>query len=131
MLAAQGLDSGRMTGVDRIRSKVTTGSSEGRLLVNTYNLSKSSSAHRHTAASYQTVANKIDARSASEAPPLITTPTSEVGGYISSEHEQGELMPRELARAREKEWREARKRKAIKDSMEIIERMKKKSRGEG
>jgi hypothetical protein len=50
-------------------------------------------------------------------------------GYVSSEHKQGELMPLELARARRKEWEEARKRKAIKDSMEIIERMKRKSRG--
>jgi hypothetical protein len=57
------------------------------------------------------------------------TPTSEVGGYVSSEHNQGELMPLELARARRKDWDDARKRKAIKDSMEIIERMKRKSRG--
>jgi hypothetical protein len=129
-LVGQIINSGRMSGVDRIRSNVTTGTSEGRLPVNTKNPSKSVSARRHTAASYQIVANQIDARSASSSPPLITTPTSEVGGYISSEHKQGELMPRELARARENEWREARKRKAIKDSMEIIERMKRKSRGE-
>lgn len=59
------------------------------------------------------------------------TPTSEVGGYVSSEHNQGELMPLELARARRKDWEDARKRKAIKDSMEIIERMKRKApRGE-
>jgi hypothetical protein len=57
------------------------------------------------------------------------TPSSERGGYVSSEHNQGELMPQELARARRKEWGEARKRKAINDSMEIIERMRKKSRG--
>ena len=58
-------------------------------------------------------------------------PSSERGGYVSSEHEQGELMPLELARARRKEWDEARKRKAIKDSMEIIERMRRKApRGE-
>lgn len=58
-------------------------------------------------------------------------PSSERGGYASSEHSQGELMPQELARARRKAWEEARKRKAIKDSMEIIERMKRKApRGE-
>jgi hypothetical protein len=59
-------------------------------------------------------------------------PSSERGGYVSSEHTQGELMPLELARARRKEWDEARKRKAIKDSMEIIERMRRKApRGGG
>jgi len=38
-------------------------------------------------------------------------------------------MPRELARAREKAWADARKARAIKESMEIIERMRKKSEG--
>ncbi len=67
-----------------------------------------------------------------EARPSIPdlTPSSGEGGYVSSEHQQGELMPLELARAREKEVRDARKRRALKESLEIIERMRRKSRGE-
>ena len=67
-----------------------------------------------------------------EARPSIPdlTPSSGEGGYVSSEHKQGELMPLELARAREKEVRDARKRRALKESLEIIERMRRKSKGE-
>ncbi len=39
-------------------------------------------------------------------------------------------MPLELARAREKEVRDARKRRALKESLEIIERMRRRSKGE-
>lgn len=56
-------------------------------------------------------------------------PLSEAGGYVSSEHSQGELMPRELERQRRKEWQERRKQKAVKESMEIIERMRRRSGG--
>lgn len=45
------------------------------------------------------------------------------GGYGSSEHEQGELLPRELARQREIEAAAARKRRIVNESMAIIERM--------
>jgi hypothetical protein len=129
-LAAQGLDSGRISGVDRIRCNLSTGSLASGLLVVTNALPKTSAGRRHTAASYQVVANRVDARSASTTLPLIQTPSSEEGGYVSSEHEQGELMPLELARAREKEVRDARKRRALKESLEIIERMRRKSKGE-
>jgi len=128
-LAAQGLDSGRMSGVDRIRSNVTTGSSDVQLPVNVSAPPKAVSGRRHSAQEYQRVAGRIEARTAVADPDQIYTPTSEVGGYISSEHEQGELMPLELARAREKEWRDARKARAIKESMEIIERMRRKTSG--
>jgi hypothetical protein len=129
-LAAQGLDSGRISGVDRIRSNLSTGSLASRLLIDANALPKTSAGRRHTAASYQVVADRVDARSASTTLPLIQTPSSEEGGYVSSEHEQGELMPLELARAREKEVRDARKRRALKESLEIIERMRRKSKGE-
>ena len=128
-LAGQGLDSGRNPGVDRIRSKVTTGSSESRLPSDVSAPPKAVRSKRHTAQSYQVIASRIEARTALPDSDPIYTPTSEVGGYISSEHKQGELMPRELARAREKEWRDLRKARLLKESMEIIERMKRKSRG--
>ena len=80
---------------------------------------------------YKRNAERSKARTESAAADSSNTPTSEVGGYVSSEHNQGELMPLELARARRKDWDEARKRKAIKDSMEIIERMKAKAKGRG
>lgn len=56
-------------------------------------------------------------------------PTSEVGGYVSSEHGQGELMPEQLATAGRKSFHESRKRRAIAESMAIIERMRKKTEG--
>jgi hypothetical protein len=58
-------------------------------------------------------------------------PLSEAGGYVSSEHSQGELMPRELERQRRKEWLDAKAERAKRESMEIIERMKKKARERG
>jgi hypothetical protein len=83
-------------------------------------------------AQYQRFAAKSSERAAHLLSDPDLPPSSERGGYVSSEHEQGELMPLELARARRKEWDEARKRKAIKDSMEIIERMRRKApRGGG
>lgn len=128
-LAAQGLDSGRISGVDRIRSNVTTGSSDVRLPVNVSAPPKAVRQRRHSALEYQEVARRIEARTALPDPDQIITPISEMGGYTSSEHSQGQLMPRELARARRKEWDDARKARAIKESMEIIERMRRKTRG--
>lgn len=78
---------------------------------------------------YKQTADRVAARSAMPAAAPDLTPSSGEGGYVSSEHKQGELMPRELARAREKEWRDLRKARLLKESMEIIERMKRKSRG--
>jgi len=54
-------------------------------------------------------------------------PTSEVGGYVSSEHGQGELMPEQLDAIARKDAQVRRKRKALWESLEIIERMRKKS----
>jgi hypothetical protein len=81
-------------------------------------------------AQYQRFAAKSSERAAHQISDPDLPPSSERGGYVTSVHSQGELMPLELARARRKEWEEARKRKAIKDSMEIIERMKRKTRRE-
>lgn len=78
---------------------------------------------------YDRNAERSKARTENSAAVSSITPVSETGGYVSSEHKQGELMPLELARAREKEWRDAKKARAIQESMEIIERMKRKSRG--
>lgn len=79
---------------------------------------------------YAAAAERSKARTALPESDSSITPSFGEGGYVSSEHNQGELMPLELARARRKDWEAARKRKAIKDSMEIIERMKRKSRGD-
>jgi len=73
---------------------------------------------------YRRIAESAGARTFAPTPTPIITPSSGEGGYVSSEHEQGELMPMALARARENDSAEARKRRAIKDSMEIIERMR-------
>lgn len=45
------------------------------------------------------------------------------GGYISSEHSQGELMPLELARQRRAVEAEARKGRYLRDSLAIIDRL--------
>lgn len=79
---------------------------------------------------YKQMADRREARTALPGSDSSLTPSSGEGGYVTSEHKQGELMPLELARAREKETREARKRRALKESLEIIERMRRKSRGE-
>lgn len=80
---------------------------------------------------YQRFAEKSSERAAHLISDPDLTPSSGEGGYVSSEHKQGELMPQELARARRKEWEEARKRKAIRESMEIIERIRRKAHGGG
>lgn len=76
---------------------------------------------------YADSARRKEARTASAGSDSSNTPTSEVGGYVSSEHKQGELMPLELSRARRKEWEARRKARDIKESMEIIERMRRKA----
>jgi len=80
---------------------------------------------------YEDSARRKEARTALPGSDSSNTPTSEVGGYVSSEHKQGELMPLELSRARRKEWEARRKARDIKESMEIIERMRRKSHGGG
>jgi hypothetical protein len=78
-------------------------------------------------AQYQRFAAKSSERAALQISDPDLPLSSEREGYVSSGSFQGELMPLELARARKKAWDEARKRKAIKDSMEIIERMRRKA----
>ena len=80
---------------------------------------------------YQRNADRSKARTATAAPNLPITPSSGEGGYVSSVHEQGELMPEELSRQRRKEDEAARKQRAIDESMAIIERMRKRTTGEG
>lgn len=80
---------------------------------------------------YQQNAERSKARTIVTASDPNLPPLSEAGGYTSSEHSQGELMPRELERQRRAEWLDAKKRRAVKESMEIIERMKAKAKGRG
>ena len=80
---------------------------------------------------YQQSADRSKARTIVTASDPNLPPLSEAGGYTSSEHSEGELMPRELERERRAEWLDAKKRRAIKESMEIIERMKAKAKGRG
>jgi len=54
-----------------------------------------------------------------------------MGGYTSSEHSQGELLPKQLAEAERAEWIKGRKAKVLEESLAIIERMRKKTLGEG
>ncbi len=79
---------------------------------------------------YKQMAERREARTALPESGSDLLPLRWEGGYVSSEHKQGELMPLELARAREKEVRDARKRRALKESLEIIERMRRRSKGE-
>ncbi len=72
-------------------------------------------------------AERAAARTIVAAPDQNLTPVLGTGGYVSSEHGQGELMPEELARAGRNEAAEARKRRAVAESMAIIERMRLKS----
>lgn len=57
----------------------------------------------------------------------VLPPLSEAGGYRSSEHDQGELMPRELERERRLKWEQERAERYKRESQAIIERMRKKS----
>lgn len=76
-------------------------------------------------------AERAAARTENAAADSSLPPLSEAGGYRSSEHNQGELMPRELEKQRRQEWRERRDRKLKEDSQAIIERMKNLARARG
>ena len=78
---------------------------------------------------YADSARRKEARTALPGSDSSNTPTSEVGGYVSSEHKQGELMPLELSRARRKEWLAAKDARDKRESQAIIERMRQKSKG--
>ena len=78
---------------------------------------------------YRKNAERASARTSLTEPSDHLPPSSEAGGYTSSEHSQGELMPEQLQEADRKSWREGRKAKALRESMEIIERMRLKSTG--
>ena len=54
-------------------------------------------------------------------------PSSGGEGYLSSEHSQGELMPEQLDAIAIREAKRRRERKALWESLEIIERMRQKS----
>lgn len=126
-LAAAGGVSERTVGVDRIRSKGVTVSQHCRVPSHVSAAAEGRSGRIHSPASYQRIAGLVEARSDAPPPDPIFTPTSEVGGYVSSEHDQGELMPEQLAAARRKEDADARKARLMRESQEIIERMKRKS----
>jgi hypothetical protein len=57
------------------------------------------------------------------------TPSFGEGGYRSSEHSQGELMPEQLDAIAIREAKRRRERKALWESLQIIERMRQKSTG--
>jgi hypothetical protein len=78
---------------------------------------------------YADSARRKEARTALPGSDSSNTPTSEVGGYVSCEHNQGELMPLELSRARRKEWLAAKDARDKRESQAIIERMRQKSKG--
>lgn len=80
---------------------------------------------------YRKNAERAAARTSFSDPALMTTPSSERGGYTSSEHSQGELMPEQLAEAERSKWKKGRAAKALAESLAIIERMRKKSLGGG
>lgn len=80
---------------------------------------------------YARNAERAAARTETAAADSSLPPLSEAGGYVSSEHNQGELMPRELEKERRREWRERRDRKLKEDSQAIIERMKNLARARG
>lgn len=79
--------------------------------------------------SYERMRARSKARTNVTASDLNIPPLSEAGGYTTSEHSQGELMPRALERERRREWDDARKRRAVAESMAIIERMRRRSGG--
>jgi hypothetical protein len=119
----------RSDGVDRIRSITTASQHLPTSGSNVIAGRGAASGLRHTAAEYRKLA-ELSSSTATPMPPSDHLPPfSEMGGYTSSEHSQGELMPEELAQARRKDFREGRKRKALEESMAIIERMRKKSLG--
>lgn len=80
---------------------------------------------------YDEHARRSKARTTLTGSQSSSSPPSFEGGLLSSEHSQGELMPLELERQRRKDWLDAKKARAVKESMEIIERMKQLARKRG
>ena len=76
---------------------------------------------------YKAMADSKARRTTAPSPDPILPPSSERGGYVSSEHSQGELMPEQLDAIARKEWQERRRRKLLWESLEAIERMRLKS----
>ncbi len=124
-------DGGRSSGVDRIRSKVSTGGSISRLPSDVSATAEGRSGRRHSAEEYQKIADRGTSTTAPLAASGSIPPFSEMGGYTSSEHSQGELLPKQLAEADRIEWRKGRAARALAESLAIIERMRKKTLGEG
>jgi hypothetical protein len=121
----------RSSGEDRIRS-ITTGSQH--LQTSGSNVIAARGARsglRHTAAEYRKLAELSSSTATPNLPSGSIPPFSEMGGYVSSEHDQGELLPKQLADADRKAWIEGRKKRALEESLAIIERMRKKTTGEG
>jgi hypothetical protein len=115
---------------DRIRDTSSTASREKKLASNFLATAEGRSGRRHSAKSYQKIA-ELRPGTASPVPGSENLPPfSEMGGYVSSEHDQGELMPEQLAAAERKAWREGRKVRVLQESLEIIERIRKKTLGE-
>jgi len=81
--------------------------------------------------SYRHLAGGQEARSAVPASPLIQTPSSEEGGYTSSEHSQGELLPKMVNGAPAPTPRQRAERRVKWEIFETLERLRKKATGEG
>lgn len=79
--------------------------------------------------SFKQLAKRVEPRTFALNPSGSLPPLSEVGGYVSSEHSQGELMPEQLDAIAIREAKRRRERKALWESLEIIERMRQKSQG--
>jgi hypothetical protein len=121
----------RSSGEDRIRSIMTGSQHPLTQGSNVIAARGARSGLRHTAAEYRKLA-ELSSSTATPNPALKSIPPfSEMGGYLSSEHDQGELLPKQLADADRKAWRERRKAKILEESLAIIERMRKKTTGEG
>ena len=77
--------------------------------------------------SFKQLAERVEPRTFAPNPSGSLPPIFEVGGYLSSEHSQGELMPEQLDAIAIREAKRRRERKALWESLEIIERMRQKS----
>ncbi len=120
-----------INGEDRIRDIRTTTSSKSRLTSNLLATAAGRSGRRHSAREYSKIAELRSGTASPLAASGSNTPTSEVGGHVSSEHSQGELLPKQLSEAERKEWRKGRAARILAESLAIIERMRKKTLGEG
>ena len=77
--------------------------------------------------SFKQLAERVEPRTFAPNPSGSLPPIFEVGGYLSSEHSQGELMPEQRDAIAIREAKRRRERKALWESLEIIERMRQKS----